>query len=44
MLLTLRMPVEQHVITAVSGFVACIADLFDADYDGWGCEAQSAGT
>ena len=36
------MPVTQHVILSVSGFMSCIAELFDAELDGWGCVAQQA--
>jgi hypothetical protein len=35
-----QMPVTQEVILSVSGFMACIAHLFGASYDGWGCSPQ----
>jgi hypothetical protein len=33
----INMPVEQPIILCVSGFMACIAHLFGATLDGWGC-------
>ena len=36
-LVVINMPVEQHAILSVSGFMACVCELFGLDYDGWGC-------
>ena len=36
----INLPVTQHIILSVSGFVATIAKLYDVEYDGWGCVAQ----
>lgn len=33
----INMPVEQSIILCVSGFMACIAHLFGAEFDGWVC-------
>jgi Regulator of ribonuclease activity B len=33
----INMPVEQPIILCVSGFMACVAHLFGAKLDGWGC-------
>ena len=33
-------PVTQPIILCISGFMACIAQLFGAEYDGWGCTAR----
>ena len=41
-LVTVHMPVEQHAILSVSGFMACICELFGLDYDGWECEVRVA--
>lgn len=41
-LVIINMPIEQHALLAVSGFMACICALFGLDYDGWGCVAQTA--
>ena len=41
-LVTIRMPVEQHVLHSISGFMACLAALFGVRYDGWGCVLQTA--
>ncbi|SUS05902.1 conserved hypothetical protein [uncultured Defluviicoccus sp.] len=38
-LIIVHMPVTQPVILSVSGFMLCIARLFGAEYDGWGCIA-----
>lgn len=43
-LVVVRMPIEQHVIVSVSGFMACICELFGLDYDGWGCVVHKAST
>ncbi|WP_043957374.1 ribonuclease E inhibitor RraB [Lysobacter sp. A03] len=43
-LVTVHMPIEQHALLAVSGFMACVCELYGLDYDGWGCVAQSART
>jgi hypothetical protein len=40
-LITINMPVEQPVALCVSGFFTCLAQLFDVEYDGWGCVAQA---
>jgi hypothetical protein len=36
----IHMPVLQNVVLSVSGFMACIAQLFGVEYDGWGCKVQ----
>jgi len=36
----INMPVTQHVILTVSGFMNCIAALYGLEFDGWGCVAQ----
>jgi hypothetical protein len=43
-LVAVRMPLEQHAIHSVSGFMACICELFGLEYDGWECTVQSAHT
>jgi len=43
-LVVVHMPIEQHAIQSVSGFMACICELFGLDYDGWGCVVQMAHT
>jgi hypothetical protein len=40
-LVRVMMPTTQHVLCSVSGLVTCIAQLFDVEYDGWGCELQT---
>jgi hypothetical protein len=40
-LVTINMPVEQPIALCVSGFFACLAQLFGVEYDGWGCVAQA---
>ena len=40
-LVTINMPVEQHIILSVSGFMTCIAELYGIELDGWGCVAQA---
>lgn len=40
-IVVIKMPVTQAVILCVSGFLNCVAELFDAELEGWGCIAQS---
>ncbi len=35
--LVISMPVTQNIISCVSGFMVCIAELYDIEFDGWGC-------
>ena len=37
----IEMPVTQHIITSVSGFLICVASLFGGNLNGWGCRAQN---
>ena len=32
---TIEMPTTQHVLCSVSGFMACLASIYDLEYDGW---------
>ena len=39
-LVTINMPIEQHVILSVSGFMSCLGAPFGVEYDGWGCPVK----
>lgn len=39
-LVVIHMPILQHNILAVSGFMTCISAIFGLTYDGWGCVVQ----
>lgn len=39
-LVTVHMPIQQHAILSVSGFMVCVCHLFGLEYDGWGCVVQ----
>jgi Regulator of ribonuclease activity B len=39
-LVTINMPIQQHAILSVSGFMSCVGALFGVDYDGWGCPVK----
>jgi hypothetical protein len=39
-LVVVQMPTTQHVLCSVSALMVCIAALFGAEYDGWGCTIQ----
>jgi regulator of ribonuclease activity B len=41
-LVVVEMPTTQNVLCAVSALMACIAELFSIEYDGWGCAIQKA--
>jgi hypothetical protein len=34
------MPIEQNLLSSVSGFMQCVAKLFAVHYDGWGAIVQ----
>lgn len=34
-LVQLKMPTDQHVLCAVSGFFACLSKIYGIEYDGW---------
>jgi regulator of RNase E activity RraB len=40
----INMPVQQHIIFSIAGFMTCLAELYGIDFDGWGCVAQSENT
>ena len=40
-LCTINMPTTQHLLCSVSAFMMYIAELFKAEYDGWGCILQT---
>lgn len=40
-LVQIFMPTTQQLLCSVSGFMACIAELYDLEYDGWGCVLQT---
>lgn len=37
----IEMPITQHILCSVSGFMACISTVFNLDYDGWGSVIQT---
>jgi hypothetical protein len=37
----ITMPITQHVLFCVSGFMACLAKLYNLEYDGWGSVIQT---
>lgn len=39
-LVFVTMPTTQNVLCSVSGLMACVAALFEVNYDGWGCVIQ----
>jgi hypothetical protein len=32
----IHMPINQHLLCCVSGFMVCLSRLFQVEYDGWG--------
>ena len=36
----INMPVTQQVILCVSGFLNCVANLYNSELEGWGCLTQ----
>jgi hypothetical protein len=39
-IVVIHMPITQHVVSSVSGFMLCVSKLFVAEYDGWGSVIQ----
>jgi hypothetical protein len=39
-LVLITMPITQHLICSVSGFMHCLSRLFQIDYQGWGSIVQ----
>ena len=37
----ITMPITQHVLCSVSGFIACLSKIYDLEYDGWGSILQN---
>lgn len=40
LIVTVHMPITQHVLCSVSALMVCLAQLFSVEYDGWGCVGQ----
>jgi hypothetical protein len=38
---TIVMPITQHVLNSVSGFITCLSTLYDLEFDGWGGPIQT---
>lgn len=36
----ITMPITQHVLSSVSGFMACLSAIYGLEYDGWGSVIQ----
>jgi hypothetical protein len=36
----IHMPITQHVVCSVSGFMLCLGELFHVEFDGWGSIIQ----
>ena len=41
-LVVIHMPIQQNIICSVSALMACVAQIFGAEYDGWGSELRKA--
>jgi hypothetical protein len=39
---TVHMPIQLNLLLSVSGFMGCLAQLFELEYDGWCCERTFA--
>lgn len=40
LIVTVHMPITQHVLCSVSALMVCLTQLFSLEYDGWGCVVQ----
>jgi hypothetical protein len=41
-LVVIHMPITQHLICSVSGFMLCLSRVFKIEYDGWGSVIQKS--
>jgi hypothetical protein len=41
-LVVIHMPIQQNIICSVSALMACIAEIFKVEYDGWGSELRKS--
>jgi hypothetical protein len=41
-IVAIHMPITQHLLCSVSGFMVCLGGLFQVEYDGWGSVIQNA--
>jgi len=39
-LVRITMPITQHVLSSISGFIACLSAIYGLEYDGWGSVIQ----
>jgi hypothetical protein len=37
----IHMPINQHIVGCVSGFMVCLSRLFQVEFDGWGSVIQT---
>lgn len=40
LLVTIHSPTTENVAMTLSAFMVCLCELYDLDYDGWGCNIQ----
>lgn len=40
LIIKIHTPMTENVIMTLSAFMVCLADMYDLDYDGWGCVIQ----
>ena len=39
-LVIIHAPMTEHIVHTLSGFMVCLSQLYDLEYDGWGCVIQ----
>ena len=37
LLIVIHSPTTENVVMSLSAFMVCLANIYDLDYDGWGC-------
>ena len=40
LLITIHAPTTENVVMTLSAFMVCLSQIYDLDYDGWGCNIQ----
>ena len=40
LLITIHAPTTENVAMTLSAFMVCLSQIYDLDYDGWGCDVK----
>lgn len=40
LLITIHAPMTENIAMTLSAFMVCLSQIYDLDYDGWGCDVK----